>query len=80
MKTTSKVRKKYVLQYCERPSVWVDIDCIYNGVYLADFGGYTGNKSKPTEKVFERIKKQINDFADNNYRVVERTIVLIDSK
>ena len=80
MKTSSKVRKKYVIQYCERPSVWVDIDCDYNGVYLIDFGGCTGNKVKPSKKTMEKIMQQVNDFASNNYRVVERTIVFIDNR
>lgn len=80
MKTTSKVRKKYVVQHCPKPNVWVDIDCKYNGVYLPDFGCCTGNKVKPSKKTMEKIMQQVNDFASNNYRVVERTIVFIDNR
>lgn len=77
---SSRVRKKYVLQYRQKPNQWVDVRCDYNGVYLVDLGGCIGNKTKPSKKVMEKAMKMVNDFATNNYRVIERTIVFIENR
>lgn len=79
-KVYSRVRKKYVLQYRNKQGKWVDVKCDYNGTYLSDLGGCIGNKSKPSKKAMEKAMKHVNDFAVNNYRVIERTILFIENK
>ena len=78
MKT--KTRKVYIIQYRKALARWVDVKCKFNGKYIAEFKGCIGSKYRPSEKDLEEAKVSANDFAKENYRVIERTILWVDEK
>lgn len=72
----SKARKTYVIQY-RLNNRWYDVPCRYNGKYVQDCGLYEGNTRKPSQKIMDNVMRSRGNFVNEDYRVSERTIVLV---
>lgn len=77
MVVDTRVEKRYLIQFCAN-KVWRDVDCDFNGKWIKSFSMFEGNKFKPTIEELERAKKAESNFSDNLFRVVEKTIIILE--
>lgn len=76
---STKTLKKYLIQHFdEETDQWFDVKCSFNGKYNFIVSTYEGNEKKPSTADIEQAKISVQNFSDSMFRVVEKTIVIIE--
>lgn len=76
---STKSIKKYLIQYYDTSiNKWINVDCPYNGSYNFVTRTLEGADRKPLSSDIEDAMKSVSNFADSMFRVVERTIIILD--
>lgn len=76
---STKTVQKYLIQFFdEETKHWLDVPCWFNGGFNFVTRTYEGADRKPTELDIEEAKIAVNSFSNSMFRIVKKTIVIID--
>lgn len=79
MIVSTKTVQKYLIQsFDEDAGKWYDVPCWFNASFNFITRTYEGADRKPTEEDMEEAKIAVNNFSNSMFRVVKKTIVIID--